>query len=554
MACSRWLELLDREPAGWLAFRAIYNHRADLARQKIAWLRRALDRFLAVFGDLPARIYRAPGRINLRGMHVDTHGGWLNLQAHHGETLVIAAVTDDPERRYVNLDPADPAVSFSLVPFDEDLSRLRRRYPRHDPGALLTLAGRDQAGQLPAWGRYLLGAALAGRFHGATSEKGLRVVVGSDLTRGASLSSSASLCVAMLLAEWDAAGHAPDPPALLHGARQAEWFAGARVGLSDQAAVVLARANAVLHAALGGPDLFPEPPAWRTMPGDATFLILHTFTSRSLSGSRRADYARNRFTYSMALRMLETEAATLCPEGGPFQFSTFPDVLNAFPSNRDRLRLIRCLPEELDLATLERRYGTDQTREEYDRLFGDLPESERPVRFAVRGPLLFGLAETVRARRFFEALTAGDLEQMGQLTRVGHDGDRVIDATERPFKFLVNDAVLGRWIAENRPLETCPGSYGASTPALDRVVDIATAAGALGACLTGAGLGGAAIALCRKEHVEEVRARILAHLETDAFQRARGPEAPPWPSNARETAVVENIAVTGAGVILPPSR
>ena len=555
LPCSRWLACLEQNQDGWPALRADYGNYSPLVREKIRLIRETVEHFLRVFGDLPVRLYRAPGRINLRGMHIDTHGGWLNLQPHHRETLAAVAVTADNERHYINLNPSDPDFTVSLKPFCDLLEAARRQHARHDPDALTNAVMRRRAAELPEWGRYVLGAALAARFHGAPSPEGLRMVIASDMIRGASLSSSASLCVAVLMAEWGVAGTVPDPASLLYAARQAEWFAGARVGLSDQCAVALGRGGAVLHTALGGADLFREPPRWHPMPEDAVVLVIHTFTMRSLSGTRRVEYARNRFAYSVALRMLEAAASdwgSRRSSSRAARFHTFPEVLNAFPDNQDRLNLIRTLPETLDLIELERICGTETVRTEYDRLFGDLPEPERLTRFEIRGPILFGLAETLRARRFFEAIEAGDFVRAGQLMRIGHDGDRVTDAAGRPFRAPADEKAMRQWLTSNQPLEMCPGWYGASTPALDQAVDIALAAGALGACLTGAGLGGAVLALCRKSEAEAIRAQILDRLASEDFQRTRGLDAPPWSSDVGQTAVEENLNVAGAGILPPP--
>jgi len=553
LSCTEWLERLDRSQDGWPDLFRIYGNRPDLVRQKVRLIRAGLFHFLSVHGNLSVRVYRAPGRINLRGMHVDTHGGWLNLQTHHRETLVAAAKTDDPVHRYANGDPAFTGVEFTLTPYLDRLASVRQRHTPDDPAALLELADIQAGSGLPSWGRYALGTALTAIFHGSPPDGGLRAVVWSDTVQGASLSSSASLCVALTLAQWGRAGMTPPLAPLVHGSRQAEWFAGARVGLSDQGAVALGQPGSVLFTALWGPELFPAPPAWHPFPEDATILILHTFTSRHLSGSRRADYARNRFAYSMALRMLESAAAPLRGPYQPIAFSTFPEVLAAFPDNCDRLRLIANLPDSLDLADLEHRYGIFAVREAYDRLFGDLPPAERPTRFAIRGPVLFGLAETLRAHRFFEALRSNDLERMGLLMRIGHDGDRVTDTAGRPYTVPTDSATIREWIARNRPLEECPGAYGASTPTLDRAVDTATQAGAVGACLTGAGMGGAALALCRKTDAEAIRESIARCLASDDFQRLRGRDAQPWPEDAAQTAVEENIAVAGAGILPPPA-
>jgi len=49
-----------------------------------------------------------------------------------------------------------------------------------------------------------------------------------------------------------------------------------------------------------------------------------------------------------------------------------------------------------------------------------------------------------------------------------------------------------------------------SCAALDRLVDVAMEAGALGARLTGAGFGGCAVVLCRREELADVRRGIIA--------------------------------------------
>jgi galactokinase len=52
--------------------------------------------------------------------------------------------------------------------------------------------------------------------------------------------------------------------------------------------------------------------------------------------------------------------------------------------------------------------------------------------------------------------------------------------------------------------------YEVSTPELDRIVDIAMTAGAAGARLTGAGLGGAVLILCAGHTEEGIRESLAA--------------------------------------------
>jgi galactokinase len=61
------------------------------------------------------------------------------------------------------------------------------------------------------------------------------------------------------------------------------------------------------------------------------------------------------------------------------------------------------------------------------------------------------------------------------------------------------------------------GSYRCSTKALDFLVDAALQAGALGAQLSGAGLGGCVMALVRRNDAERI-----AHQVTDAYAKVLG--------------------------------
>ncbi|NJD09659.1 MAG: galactokinase, partial [Gemmatimonadetes bacterium] len=92
---------------------------------------------------------------------------------------------------------------------------------------------------------------------------------------------------------------------------------------------------------------------------------------------------------------------------------------------------------------------------------------------------------------------------------------------------------FGRLMTESH--RSLSDDYQVSTPELDRLVELALEAGALGARLTGAGFGGCAIALCTTESVAAVRAHLA-----NAFYRAHGPTA--------ETALFVAAPGPGAGV------
>ena len=70
---------------------------------------------------------------------------------------------------------------------------------------------------------------------------GFRAVLGSDIPRGAALSSSHALVLVTVLATLVVNGLWLAPRDLILAVQDGEWFTGARSGLSDQGAMVLCK-------------------------------------------------------------------------------------------------------------------------------------------------------------------------------------------------------------------------------------------------------------------------------------------------------------------------
>ncbi len=100
----------------------IYGAEPALIEERSRLLERILSMFLERYGDDAVRVFRCPGRINLRGMHVDTHGGYLNLMTHQREVLIVLSPTDDATFRICNVEP-----QFEPVTFDGAQWHSRRR-------------------------------------------------------------------------------------------------------------------------------------------------------------------------------------------------------------------------------------------------------------------------------------------------------------------------------------------------------------------------------------------------------------------------------------------
>ena len=162
----------------------------------------------------PARLFHAPGRVNLIGEHTDYNGGFVLPMAINRETVAAAAPREDRTVRVCSLNREE---EFT---FDLDRPGERRR---------------------GLWLDYVEGVARA------LEDRGLRLggadlMLLSDVPAGAGLSSSAALEVSAGLALASVSGQSVDPVELALAGQQAEHeYVGAQVGIMDQFVAVLGR-------------------------------------------------------------------------------------------------------------------------------------------------------------------------------------------------------------------------------------------------------------------------------------------------------------------------
>jgi len=539
------MELLGGGNGANAALAAVYGHDSGtLAERKALW-RRTLARFMERFGDQPVRLFRSPGRINLRGMHVDTHGGWLNLVTHQRETVLVAAASAGSMSVFANIDRAYSDVLFDLRSEHAGTEQSWTSFLGR-PWVQERIRARRTAGM--EWANYVIGASLAAVSGREDRMRGMVAAVGSDLPQGAALSSSASLCVAILCGAGALNGIEPDPERLIRAGQDAEWYAGARVGMSDQGAMILGRRGKILNAALFSEDFSLAGNRYVDLPEEAVILVANSHTRRSLSGKQLVEYTRNRFAYSVAMHVLRSTALELgWPPGRVASLDRLSRLTPEYLGGTGLLYgLLKQIPLEMSLDDMRSRYAPPGFDEAYERYFGTVPEEERPARIRLRGPLAFGMAESERGRRFADLAFGGDIAGMGALMTTGHDGDRVVTGEGHAYACDLSDRALDMMQAASLPLERCSGAYGASSPVLDLFVDRALGAGALGACLTGAGIAGAVIALCSPEDSDSVSEALRDCLCSDEYRR-RGGRAEPLTEGELRNAVVVNRSTAGAG-------
>ncbi|WP_285666297.1 galactokinase [Actinorhabdospora filicis] len=168
--------------------------------------------FAAAFGEAPAVVWAAPGRVNLIGEHTDYNDGFVLPFALPHTTVAAVAATGTPEWTVVSELAPDAPVTFT----EAGLA----------PGAV------------EGWAAYAAGIVWALRDAGH-AVGGARIALASDVPIGAGLSSSAALECAVLGALADLHGldvPTADRPAL---ARRAEnVYVGAPTGILDQSASI----------------------------------------------------------------------------------------------------------------------------------------------------------------------------------------------------------------------------------------------------------------------------------------------------------------------------
>jgi len=175
--------------------------------------------FAQRYGRTPARLYRAPGRINLIGEHTDYNDGWV----------MPAAI--------------DLAVRIAIAPRGDRLVRLASR--QFDEAARFDFDGGEAA--VPSWARSLAGVArLLEAGHGPLG--GADVFIDSQIPVGAGLSSSAAVEVGLGYALAAVNGITLDPTALaLLCQRASHEFGGTRCGIMDFYIACHGRAGQVLE-------------------------------------------------------------------------------------------------------------------------------------------------------------------------------------------------------------------------------------------------------------------------------------------------------------------
>jgi galactokinase len=234
--------------------------------------------FQEKFGQPPAHVARAPGRVNLLGEHVDYNDGFVLPAAIDRATYVAFSPTASHQATLVAADFNERAI-FS---------------PRTIPTKTQT-----DSTPLPEWAHYPAGVMWALLEEGL-SIPAINAVYASNVPRGSGLSSSASVEMAFIIA-WQTLGGWALPPmrrALL-GQKAENQYVGVNSGIMDQFASACGIENKLLLLDCRSLD-------WQTIPWpeNVAIVIADTTVRRKLTSG---EYNKRRAACEEAVRLLKQD-------------------------------------------------------------------------------------------------------------------------------------------------------------------------------------------------------------------------------------------------------
>ncbi|HEY3476366.1 MAG TPA: galactokinase [Anaerolineales bacterium] len=241
-------------------------------------LKTVTAKFQERFGEAPAYVVRAPGRVNLLGEHVDYNDGFVLPIAIDRATWLAFSLSDSDQTTLAALDLSEE-ISFTL----------------HSLSAKTDAAGEP----LPTWALYPAGVMWALREAGLGTPP-LNGVYASDVPQGSGLSSSASVEMAFALA-WQILGGWDGTPmerALL-GQKAENQYVGVNSGIMDQFASACGEQDHLLILDCRSLE-------WRTLPlsGDIAIVVADTTMRRTLTSG---EYNKRRTDCEEAVRILSAD-------------------------------------------------------------------------------------------------------------------------------------------------------------------------------------------------------------------------------------------------------
>ncbi len=462
------------------------------------------------FGNEDIIIVRAPGRINLMGRHVDHQNGLVNLIAIDKEIFFTASIRKDFKLVAYNIDTGnfpDLTINFSNLSFESlsnwsDVIKNTKFLNKYrSPGG--------------SWDNYLKAAYLRlSNLYGLKKVHGANICVLGNILIAAGLSSSSALTVGIFkaLSELNKLNFNEDE--MISRCAEAEWFVGTRGGTGDQVAIIFAKKNQIAHV-----KLFPlEILDWIEFPNDCELLIYNSQVLADKSGARKDVFNERILAYDIGFYLIKKKFP---------QFSSrlvyLSDInpKNLEITSSDLINILSELPEYVHFNELPKVLG-----KKWDPLKKKFNFNEIPQIIPIRKIIAYGISECERSRVFYHLIKKRDINHVGKLMYISHNGDRVVrynyDEKPKPTRYNneMDENQIKADIESNMSIDHISGGYGCSIPEIDFIIDTSQKlGGVLGAQLSGAGMGGCAMLFVKKGYSEKIKNELCKLFEVEFKKR-----------------------------------
>ncbi len=498
-----WIRAVRSRDGGLISrLQSVYGNNESLLEERLNALSENATRFGEAYGDRDVCFVRSPGRLNTVGMHADHRGAFINPISLDKEILICFSRRDDDRVEIRNLNPAYGSRRFRISetlpdrPIASDAEWLDWTQEKTDE--------RKAAGGNEDWITKL--QAPPAYLHTRYPRKqllGFDGVMGSSIPDQGGLSSSSAVVVALTEIMTHINDIDLDDRQFVRYAGTAEWYVGTRGGFGDHAAIKCGQLGKITHMKTL-PELMVD--AYLPFPDGYQIIIFDSGIQANKTGAAGQKFNEKTATYEIGEVYLRNDLEAHHPDvirrvvearkdleiEKKFHLadvvecldqSQIYELIGALPEQIDRRGLLRQLPEQKRF--LEQQFATH-----------DEPANGYQIRMVIA----YGIAESERSRKLKDVLNRNRVDLYGQLMNVSHDGDRVcLDAPR---------------FDPEKDLHLQPGDYNCSIPEIDEMVDVALDAGADGAQISGAGLGGSMMVLVRSDGVQRIieamRARYYA--------------------------------------------
>lgn len=448
-----------------------YYHHPILKRHPLL-----LDKVIENFrGFQGVRFFKAPGRVNMIGEHTDYNMGPV-LPCALDREIVFAVRLNDRNRIHIaNVEPGfEPVACY--------LSQNIDPYPRGH------------------WGNYLKAGFKGVLDFRSLTEKsngliGFDALVSGNIPRAAGLSSSSALVVATVISFLSLNRIEMPKMQVAELCAEAEHFVGTAGGGMDQAVSLLAQKDALVKI-----DFNPLRTEIVPVPAGIAILIFDSLVKAEKSGFARAQYNRRvvECKLGMALFKKFLQKKAIASDGIDFIGQIQPELLRLDKNTIDRLvtTFLNSLAPDYSLADLAPQLNESDTNlaDTFLKIGSNDYLTEPTDGFKIRGRFRHVYTECQRVEASQKCLLSGDVAGFGQLMSASQ--------------------------------QSMAQDYEISTPEIDQLTRAIMAAGGYGARLTGAGFGGAVVAIVAQEQVPSLREQVYQ----DHYREKNIPaqDAPIW--------------------------